>query len=196
MCIRASRASLPHPGLDYCLIPGLTRNLPERLAYFEGKRFAGPLLPNSRTGRGLLRVVPMVAVRQVPITAPGARQVAAEGPSASVDVRLFGEAGEGLPNSREADGYRTGIAESSVAKKTFCAPKSSICPLVKWGMLRLRAYKGVFAGRHPHFAPILRVSSMFPGRYLHSAGRSRNPVRTSSPSRGSRRSRRGCRCFR
>ena len=184
-------------------------------------------MPNSRTGRGLLRVVPMVAVRQVPITAPGARQMAAEGPSASVDVRLFGEAGEGLPNSREADGYRTGIAESSVAKKTFCAPKCSICPLVKWGMLRLRAYKGVFAnltsdfmrcagkirrgsslstcslrvmslksGRHPHFAPILRVSSMFPGRYLHSAGRSRNPVRTSSPDRGSRRWRRGCRCFR
>ena len=52
---------------------------------------AGASPPNSRTERPLLRDVPVVAVRHRPITAPGARQVAAEGIQAGVDVRLFGE---------------------------------------------------------------------------------------------------------
>ena len=78
-------------------------------------------------------------------TALGARQVASEGLPADVDVRLFGEAGEGLPDSSEEDGYRARIAESSVAEMAVDAPKCSICPLVKWGMLRLRAYKVDFA---------------------------------------------------
>lgn len=87
----------------------------------------------------------MVAVRHRPKSALGARQVASEGLPADVDVRLFGEAGEGLPDSSEEDGYRARIAESSVAEMAVDAPKCSICPLVKWGMLRLRAYKGDFA---------------------------------------------------
>ena len=46
------------------------------------------------------------------------------------------------------------------------------------------------------FHEMLRVSSMFPGRYLHAEGPLREPVRRSSRGRGSSRSRRGCRCFR
>ena len=74
----------------------------------------------------------MVAVRHRPKSALGARQVASEGLPADVDVRLFGEAGEGLPDSSEEDGYRARIAESSVAEMAVDAPKCSICPLVKW----------------------------------------------------------------
>ena len=50
-----------------------------------------------------------------------------------------------VADSSEEDGYRARIAESSVAEMAVDAPKCSICPLVKWGMLRLRAYKGDFA---------------------------------------------------
>ena len=48
-------------------------------------------MPNCRTERGLLRVVLAVVVRHRPITAIGARPVAAEGFPAGIDVRLFGE---------------------------------------------------------------------------------------------------------
>ena len=47
--------------------------------------------PNSRTGRGRVRAMSMVAVRHRPIWGLGARQEALKGLPRGIDVRLFGE---------------------------------------------------------------------------------------------------------
>ena len=47
--------------------------------------------PNSRTGMPLLCAVPMVAVRQVPISACGARKVVSRCLQMDINVRHFGE---------------------------------------------------------------------------------------------------------
>ena len=82
------------------------RKILERPALSDKKHLVGPPPPNCRTGRWLLRIVPMAAVHHRLKSALGARQVAPEDVLAGVDVRLFGETREGLLDSREVDGHR------------------------------------------------------------------------------------------
>ena len=77
-----------------CALQGHPEHMEMLCEFWVG---AGPvrpgLSPNSRTGTPVLLAVSMVAVRQGPISAVGARKKPREGPRMGASVRLFGEMG-------------------------------------------------------------------------------------------------------